>query len=131
MAHHNIQSNSSVSGMMIPTPGISHNLTGTMRMSSSMESNQGINPTSGSAGAMSNGYQLSHGNMSINQPGNTSMSGSIGVRRQVMPQMIPTPGFNSTSTAQTLVCFRFCSPRSNNNTTLSVDKWDLACSQFL
>ncbi|XP_078169871.1 putative histone acetyltransferase HAC-like 1 isoform X2 [Carex rostrata] len=100
MAHHSIRSNSSVSGMMIPTPGISHNPTGTMRIPSSMESNQGINPTSGPAGTMSNGYQLSHGSMSINQPGSTSMSASIGVQRQVTPQMLRTPGFNSTSTTQ-------------------------------
>jgi TolA-binding protein len=50
MAHHNLQSNSSAAGLMIPTPGISHNLTGNMRMSSAVESNQGINPTSGPAG---------------------------------------------------------------------------------
>ncbi|KAF3320843.1 putative histone acetyltransferase HAC-like 1 isoform X1 [Carex littledalei] len=88
--------------MMIHTPpGISHNPTGTMRMPSLMESNQGINPTSVPAGIpMSNGYQLSHGNMSIDQPGSTSMSASIGVRHQVTPQMIRTPGFNSTSITQ-------------------------------
>ncbi|XP_078157136.1 putative histone acetyltransferase HAC-like 1 [Carex rostrata] len=102
MVHHNIQSNSSVSGMMMPTPpGIFHNPTGTMRMPSLMESNQGINPISVPAGIpMSNGYQLSHGNMSIDQPGSTSMSASIGVRHQVTPQMIQTPGFNSTSITQ-------------------------------
>jgi hypothetical protein len=49
---------------------------------------------------MSNGYQLSHGSMSNNQPGSTSLSASMGVRRQVTPQMIPTPGFNTGSTTQ-------------------------------
>jgi E1A/CREB-binding protein len=38
--------------------------------------------------------------MSNNQPGSTSMSASMGVRRQVTPQMIPTPGFNTSSTTQ-------------------------------
>ncbi|KAF3341638.1 histone acetyltransferase HAC1-like isoform X2 [Carex littledalei] len=116
MAHHNIQPNSSVSGMMmIPTPGISHNPTGAMRMSSSMESNQGINPTSGPAGTMSNGYQLSHGTVSINQLGSTSMSASIGLRCQVIPM-------NSTSTTQVTQQTMPMNPDYNNGSGMQPQK---------
>ncbi|KAJ4801820.1 histone acetyltransferase of the CBP family 12 [Rhynchospora pubera] len=86
--------------MMIPTPDITQNQTGTMGISSATESNQGTNSSSTPAGTMSNGYELSHEKMSINQLGSTSMSASIGVQRQVTPQLIPTPGFNTTNSTQ-------------------------------
>ncbi|CAI0442024.1 unnamed protein product [Linum tenue] len=107
--HAQIVNSSSSVGTMIPTPGISHSGNSNLMTSSvdpmmiSSSGSDSIAPTSvssgsmmpmsGMQGAMSNGYQQSPANFSINSGGNMS---SMGVQRMAS-QMIPTPGFNSNS----------------------------------
>ncbi|KAF2312942.1 hypothetical protein GH714_000898 [Hevea brasiliensis] len=112
---------SSSIGTMIPTPGLSHSGNSNMMVSSvdtmmiasggcdtisATTVNMGsLLPTSGlhggsfsrSDGALSNGYQQSPTNFSINSGGNMS---SMGVQRMTS-QMIPTPGFNSSNNNST------------------------------
>ncbi|XP_021819938.1 histone acetyltransferase HAC1-like isoform X2 [Prunus avium] len=109
---------SSPIGTMIPTPGMSHNGNSNMMVTSSVDAS--MNTTRGSTsiapttvntgnllpagplhggsfnrsdGSMSNGYQQSPASFSIGTGGNMS---SMGVPR-ITSQMIPTPGFNSSS----------------------------------
>ncbi|ONH94786.1 hypothetical protein PRUPE_7G030400 [Prunus persica] len=110
---------------MVPTPGMSHNGNSNMMATSSVDAS--MNTTRGSTsiapttvntgnllpagplhggsfnrsdvtksaffGSMSNGYQQSPASFSIGTGGNKS---SMGVQR-IIRQMIPTPGFNSSS----------------------------------
>ncbi|CAN1139410.1 Histone acetyltransferase HAC12 [Linum perenne] len=98
---------SSSAGTMIPTPGMSHSANSNLMNSSvdptmiSSSASDSIAPTavtstsmmpnSAMPGAMSNGYQQSPANFSINSGGNMS---SMGMQR-MGSQMIPTPGFSS------------------------------------
>ncbi|KAL8136990.1 hypothetical protein V2J09_002991, partial [Rumex salicifolius] len=112
-------------GTMIPTPGMPQHGNSNMISStdnSTVTASTGNNISAGnsaymlptengssagmhgvSTGSLSNGYQQSHANFSVNLGGNNIIS-SMGGQR-VMSQMIPTPGFTS----------------NNNNTFMNIE----------